>query len=75
MSYYVTDGAAAQQIGQAAELRVTTPKGNPDRGVLNAIIHSDERTLRGGNPNPYYDPTFSYDPRAQTALNQIRSKK
>jgi hypothetical protein len=65
--------ADAEQVGQAAALRHggLSPE---DKVTCNQIIHSGDKNpdLRG--PNPYADPSKSYDPKAQEALDKIAAK-
>ena len=62
------------QAGNAVKLRPHVPKNSPDRQTVNAMVHADESHLKNGQPNPYYDPSDSYDPQAQVALEQLADK-
>jgi hypothetical protein len=69
MSYY--GGADSQQIGEAVKLRDTTDD-KSTRREANLIVHSgtDDVNKFTKEPNPYYDPTYSYDQNAQDFLDK-----
>jgi hypothetical protein len=66
--------ADAKQVGLAAELRHgdLSPE---DRKTANQIIHSGDKNPNQCGRNPYADPTKSYDPKAQEALDKIVAKQ
>jgi hypothetical protein len=68
------DGADAKQVGLAAELRHghLSPE---DRETCNFIIHSGDKDPHKRGHNQYADPTKSYDPKAQEALDKIVAKQ
>lgn len=72
-NYQNTRSANADQVGQAAALR-HGELSQEDRRTVNQIIHSGDRNPHMCGPNPYADPTKSYDQNAQEALNKISAK-
>ncbi len=42
-----------------------------ERQAVNGIIHSHDKYMHNGQSNPYYDSSDRYDPRAQTAMQNI----
>lgn len=63
------------QVEEAAGLRFqSVPKGDPDRSIINEIIHSADVTPQNAASNPFYDPSKSYDPNVQKELDRISSK-
>lgn len=65
--------ANADQVGQAAALRHGDLE-QEDRQTVNQIIHSGDPNPHKFGHNPFADPTKSYDPKAQEALDRIASK-
>jgi hypothetical protein len=61
-------GASTYQKGQAAELRTFTT--GKVRNKLNQIVHSGDKRPRKGNV--FIDPTNSYDPEAQDAIDEAQ---
>ena len=63
------------QAGDAVYLRDRMDsagiKNGSERQVANGIIHPHDRYMHNGQPNPYYDSSDRYDPRAQTAMQNI----
>jgi hypothetical protein len=75
MSRIITGGASESQIGQAAILRGQTVDPS-DRIILNQIVHSADVVGPFANtPNAFRDPTTTFDPQAQAALDAIAAKK
>lgn len=65
-------GASAQQKGRAAEMR-TFVSGSA-RSDLNKIVHSGDKDPHKYGKNQFADPSNSYDPKAQKALNKAQAK-
>ena len=76
MSGRYQNKADATQKGRAAEMRNDgTNYSYPDRSTLNQIVHSgDTSGPFASTPNPYRDPSNSYDSKAEAALDRIGKK-
>ena len=68
-------------MGEAVKLRddmqrAGIPSNDSDRRQLNLIVHAGtEKTDRNtGGANPYYDPTYSHDSKAQEAINVAKDR-
>lgn len=72
-NYYPSHSSAPHQIHKAIQLRGQTPNlSKEDRTILNQIVHSGDIVgPYSTTPNPYRDPTFTYDEKAQTELDRI----
>ena len=61
-------GSTTEQIGAAAQMRAYFPynvlKDHPVHQALNDIVHHENSS------NRFYDPTFSYNPYAQNAIDE-----
>ena len=61
-------GSTTEQIGAAAQMRAYFPynvlKDDPVHQALNDIVHHENSS------NRFYDPTFSYNPYAQNAIDE-----
>lgn len=69
--------AAPSQCGYGAELRVGLSEQleRKDRRTLNDVVHAGDSPFRpDGSRNPFFDPTRSFDPRAQKMLDLIAKK-
>ena len=74
--------ANAEQQGQASVIRNLDDRDHflstEERQNLNLIIHSGSQPVikfgpEKGSNNPFYDPNQEYDPKAQDALDSIKS--
>ena len=71
-----TGGASSEQKGQAAEMRNTPGMPTELRQAANQIVHSGDTAGKyATTPNPFRDPTNSYDSNAQNVLNQMKQYK
>jgi hypothetical protein len=71
-------GALALQKGEAAEFRNDNSyaKTSGQYDALNQIVHSgDPNGKYAKTPNPYRDPTNTYDPDAQAVIEKVKSQK
>lgn len=73
--FYPPGCASAQQVGDAAQIRFGGNLDPADRNTLNQIIHSADANPHQRGHNPYADPTKSYDPKAQAAIDSIKAKQ
>ena len=68
-------GASINQIGEAAKVRGQKNVSKSDRNTLNQIVHSpDTNGPYSETPNKFRDPTCTYDPAAQLAIDSIKKK-
>lgn len=70
----ITGKASTYQKGEAAEIRNGGgSQSASDRTALNQIVHSgDTSGPWAKTPNPYRDPTNSFDPEAEKVLERNR---
>ena len=63
------------QVMATVKLRAQTNISGSDRTIVNQIVHSgDTKGQYADVPNPYRDPTFSHDNRAQRELDRLNKK-
>ena len=71
----IQEGASFQQIGQAAQLRGQHQLTHNERQFCNQVVHSSDTSGPYSKmPNPYHDPTNSYDPAVQARLSALSHK-
>lgn len=69
--------AHPSQVGKAAKIRFEFQPQGTDRVILNGIIHSADRPSPRNNyqkDNPFFDPSKSFDEKAQKELDRMEGK-
>lgn len=69
-------GASVKQMGEAARLRNNgTEYSKEERVSLHQIVHAGDTSGKFSHtPNPYRDPTCTYDPKAQQVLDAAKKR-